>query len=60
MDTDEHLFSCVGYLDIMEEKIDPNIFYTLDVPMTVLSRGAKILLMIYERLERFQEDSDLV
>ena len=61
MDTDEHLFSCVGYLDIMkEQQIDPNIFYTLDVPMSELSRGAKILLMIHERLERFQEDSDMV
>ena len=61
LDTDEHLFSCMGYLDIMEEQqINPNMFYTLDAPMTVLSRGAKILLMIYERLERFQEDSDLV
>ena len=61
MDTDEHLFSCMGYLDIMEEQqIDPNMFYTLDVPMTVLSRGAKILLRIYERLASFQEDADMV
>ena len=61
MDTDEHLFSCLGYLDIMkDQQIDPTMFYTLDVSMTLLSSGAKILLMIYERLKNFQEDSDMI
>ena len=60
METDEHLFTCFGYLDIIkEQQIDYRMFYTLDVPMTLLSSGAKVLIMIYERLSSFQEDSDM-
>ena len=60
IDTDEHLFTCFGYLDIIkDQQIDYKMFYTLDVPMALLSSGAKVLIMIYERLQSFQEDSDI-
>ena len=58
-DTDKHLFSCWGYLDIIDD-IDYLMFYNLDVPMKRLSAGAQVLLRIYERLSCVQDDKDLV
>ncbi len=59
-DTDEHLFSCWGYFDILDGiNIDYTMFYHLNASIDELGRGADILLRIYERLECAQNDSDL-
>ena len=61
MDTDEHLFTCWGFTDLLEgENIHHEHFYKLDVPMEVLSVGARVLKKIYERLLLVQEDKDMV
>ena len=58
-DTDEHLFSCWGYLDLVNN-IDYSMFHRLDVSMEKLSAGAKVLLKMYERLSGVQDDKDMV
>jgi hypothetical protein len=60
LDTDVHLLSCWGYMDITEDStdIDPSIFYSLEASKSELSRGAKILLRIHERLVIVQGDKD--
>ena len=60
LDTDVHLLSCWGYMDITGESavIDPYIFYTLKSDKSELSRGAKILLRIHKRLTIVQDDKD--
>ena len=47
-------------MDITEDSadIDPSIFYTLKPSKYDLSRGAKILLRIHERLMIVQGDKD--
>ena len=61
MDTDEHLFTCWGFTDLLEgENIHHELFYKLDVPMEVLSVGARVLTKMYERLLLVQEDKDMV
>ena len=60
LDTDEHLFTCWGYVDITEGcNIDPSVFYGLEATMDVLSRGAQVLEKIHDRLLLAQNDSDL-
>ena len=60
MDTDEHLLTCWGYVDIVEGcEIEPSIFYNLEAPLEVLSRGAQVLEKIYDRLLLAQNDSDM-
>ena len=57
LDTDEHLFSCWGYIDIFW---GVNMDFTMfNVPMEVLSGGAMILNRIYERLSIAQNDRDM-
>ena len=58
-DTDEHLFSCCGYLDIHKFEVRHDMFMKLDIEMDKLSDGAKILLRIYERLLLTNEDKDV-
>ena len=60
LDTDEHLFTCWGYLDIIGgDHIDVSMFYNLNTTNDELSRGADILIKIYDRLEIAQNDSEL-
>ena len=59
LDTDEHLFSCLGYIDLTNG-IDYGMFHRLDVSMKKLSEGAQVLLRIHERLSVVQEDVDMV
>ena len=49
-ETDLHLFSCAGYRDLLEG-INFDMFMSLDGAMDELSRGAKALLKVKERLE---------
>ena len=50
METDMHLFSCAGYTDLLEE-INFEIFMSLNCSTEELSKGAKALLKVKERLE---------
>ena len=52
IESDVHLFSCVGYCDILCG-VQYDIFMNLDVPIEELSDGAKKLLKVKERLEMF-------
>ena len=54
VETDLHLFSCAGYKDILEG-IQFDNFMTLDVSIEELSKGAKCLLKVKERLELFNK-----
>ena len=59
VETDRHLFSCSGYLDLHECKLDYQTFIRLNCGMEELSLGAKVLLQIHDRLLRTNEDSSL-
>ena len=54
-----HLFSCPGYLDLLEGKLDYQTFIRLNCGMEELSLGAKVLLRMHDRLLRINEDSSL-
>ena len=59
LDTDAHLFTCWGYLDITgASNVDSSIFYHLRATKEELSQGAKILICIHERLVIAQGDKD--
>ena len=51
-ESDLHLFSCAGYSDLLEG-INFDMFMTLECSLDDLSRGAKQLLKVKERLEVF-------
>ena len=60
LDTDEHLFTCWGFLDICQDvNIDHKMFYKLDVSMDELRSASKVLMKIYDRLLNVQNDKDL-
>ena len=59
LDTDEHLFSCLGYMDLTNG-IDYGMFHRLDVSMKRLSEGAQVLLNVYKRLSAVQDDIDML
>ena len=50
IETDVHLFSCVGYRDLLQD-IPYTMFISLVDPMEILSVGAKKLLLVMNRLE---------
>ena len=55
-DTDEHIFSCPGYMDLIGEKFDYQVFWDRDVldDMVQLKEIAKIVLILVERMEYIQ------
>ena len=55
-ETDMHLFSCAGYVDLLG---DFHIFMTLESSMEKLSAGAKKLLKVMDRLELFNGSNKL-
>ena len=60
LDTDEHLFTCWGFLDICrDESVTCDMFYKLAAPLEDLSKGAQVLIKIYNRLLDAQNDKDL-
>ena len=59
MDTDEHLLSCCGFMDIHQYRINSLLFMNVKADINELSFGAKILLKIHERLMLINEDKDL-
>ena len=54
LESDVHLFSCVGYIDLLGD-INLDMFMNLDVSMDELSAAAKRLLKVVERLELFND-----
>ena len=63
MDTDEHLFTCWGFVDITAngaDEVDHNMFYKLDAPLEELVKGAGVLQSIFERLSLAQDDKDML
>ena len=55
-DTDEHIFSCPGYVDLINGKVEYDMFWNDDVlnDMVKLKGVADIVLKIIERLEVVQ------
>ena len=62
LDSDEHLFTCCGYADIVSGSgaTFGSAFNVEEISMEELSITAKVLLLIYERLELVNDDKDLV
>ena len=62
LDTDEHLFSCCGYADIVvgSGATFESVYRIEDSSMEELSVTAKVLLQILKRLEVVNEDKDLL
>ena len=52
VESDAHLFSCVGYSDLLDN-VCYDMFIKLEVPLDVLSDGAKKLMKVVTRLETF-------
>ena len=60
VDTDEHLFNCCGYSDLIgDTRMNHMMFMKLDASMDELSAGAKVLIKIHERLMRLHEDTEM-
>ena len=60
LDTDAHLFTCWGYLDITgTSTVERSMFYHLNATKEELSEGAKILIRIHDRLVIAQGDNNL-
>lgn len=53
-DNDEHLFTCPGYVDLIPEEINYDMFFDDNTSIEELSNGAKCLENIISRLELFQ------
>ena len=56
-DTDEHIFSCPGYSDILQGKFGFNVFWDDKVLNDILTLQdiAKTVLMLIERMENIQK-----
>ena len=59
LDTDEHLLNCCGYVDIHQNNLDHQTFWSVDNDLEELHVGAQILLKIHERLLVVNEDGDV-
>ena len=57
VESDVHLFSCVGYRDLLSE-VHYDMFMNLNVSTEELSVGAKKLLKVKERLELFNKSDE--
>ena len=60
LETDEHLFICPGYRDLHYGTSKHSMFCSPDIAIPSLSEGAKVLLLIVERLLELNEDDDVV
>ena len=60
LDTDEHLFKCCGYADLIGEVgVTADCFFLLDqIEMDKLSTAAQVLLKIHRRMEAANDDKD--
>ena len=55
-DSDEHLFSCPGFMDLLED-VALELFFSVDVELKVLQGAAEKMLKVVERLQILQERS---
>ena len=53
-DTDEHLFACPGFSDILDDSVTLEMFFTVN-DLKVLESAAEKMLKVVERLEVLQE-----
>ena len=53
-DTDEHLFTCPGFSDIMDDSMSLELFFIVS-DLKVLESAAEKMLKVVERLEVLQE-----
>ena len=58
-ETDEHLFTCCGFMDIHRNNWNYDLFMALEAKMEILSEGARVLLAMHERLLEVNEDVDV-
>ena len=58
-ETDEHLFQCCGYTDLNTVNCCHSMFMTLECDLEQLSKGARVLVKMYERLVMTNEDCSL-
>ena len=61
LDTDEHLLKCCGYMDLHQNKLNNQMFWTNvnDKDMEELRSGARILQKIHERLLVINEERNV-
>ena len=59
VESDEHLFTCCGYVDIIRGKLNHSSLMKLDGDAQILSEYAKILLQVHDRLMIGREDKEL-
>ena len=59
LDTDEHLLSCCGYVDIHQNMLNHHVFWLDDSDTEELRVRAQILQKIYDRLLMMHEDGDV-
>ena len=58
-DTDEHLFSCGGFADLMQDSVSHQLFFQLNCQIEELRIAARVLIAVYDRLLAIQEDQDV-
>ena len=55
MDSDEHLFTCPGFMDLLDDTVLLDHFFSVDVEVRVLKGAAERMLKVVERLHVLQE-----
>ena len=54
-DTDEHLFRCPGFIDILDEEISYELFFADDQDLSTLGMAAEKMIKVNNRLKVIQE-----
>ena len=54
-DTDEHLFRCPGFTDILDDSVSYNLFLSDEQDLETLAGAAEKMLLVNERLKVIQE-----
>lgn len=55
IDSDEHLFTCPGFMDLLDETVPLELFFSVDVELVVLKCAAEKMLKVVERLHVLKE-----
>ena len=60
IDNDKHLFRCPGYVDLMSQDTNYEMFFKIDhFNVKEMEKAAKCLLKIKDRLEKIQDDEEV-
>ena len=54
-DTDEHLFRCPGFADLLDDTVSYELFLSAEVEIEKLAGAAEKMLLVNERLKVLQE-----